>query len=90
MLVFIYDKYSSTCMFSSCLQWAELMCSLTIRKGTKSKQGAGHVWVLADEARDEATVGYLLDLGGWVCHLLRSGVGGGVTCSVTGGGGVPR
>ncbi len=26
------------------------------RKGTKSKQGAGHVWVLADEARDEASV----------------------------------
>jgi hypothetical protein len=64
MLVFIFDKYSSTCMFSSCLPWAELMCSLSHRKGTKSKQGAGHVWVLADEARDEATVGYLLDLGG--------------------------
>jgi hypothetical protein len=30
------------------------------RKGTKSKQGAGHVWVLADEARDEASVSIVL------------------------------
>jgi hypothetical protein len=32
-----------------------------VRKGTKSKQGAGHVWVLADEARDEASVSNEID-----------------------------
>ena len=33
-----------------------MMLMLLCRKGTKSKQGAGHVWVLADEDSDSATV----------------------------------